>query len=193
MVAKLTKIFNMNTEQEIWKAIIGYEGLYEVSHTGKVKSIDRNVEFIQFGKQKKQKIKGKILKWSFTRGYPKVTLSKNGIKKDICVHLLVWDAFGEGQRDGFKLQVDHIDENKKNPIITNLRLATNRQNSTYYCLNNKKNGLPLGVIYCRNRNRPSKYSSQIRIKGKTKYLGFFLTSDLAGEAYKKALKTLVID
>ena len=71
---------------EIWKDIPNYEGLYQVSNLGKIKSLER---FTDDGHH----VKEKILKQSFAKGYLKVNLCKNGLKKTICVHKLVAQAF----------------------------------------------------------------------------------------------------
>jgi len=178
--------------QEEWKPIQGYEGIYEISNYGVVKSIKRYLPYMRGSVKVNNKVSEKILFGNLSqKGYPVVKLSKRGFGKTFFVHLLVWDTFGNGNRDGIKIQVDHIDGNKKNPLITNLRLATNRQNTTYYHLSNRKNGLPIGVHVC-DEKRINKYTSQIRINGIIKRLGVFPTVELASEAYQQALKTLII-
>lgn len=175
---------------EEWKSIKDYEGLYEISNMGKVKSLERKVKsnFNRIVTRKERQ-----LKWYIDScGYIQIKLCKEGMMKNFLVHHLVWDAFGNKERNGRKLQVDHIDENKKNPIITNLRLATNRQNVSSFILNKKKSGLPTGVVYNPTRIRQvNKYSAQININGEHKYLGRFPTPELASMAYQQALNTLV--
>lgn len=74
-------------ENEIWKPIIGFEGLYEVSNSGKIKSLERF-------DTKKRPIKERILKTRANyQGYEYLGLCKNGIKKSYTVHRIVLRAF----------------------------------------------------------------------------------------------------
>lgn len=105
------------TNQEIWKAIDGYEGLYEVSNHGNVRSIKRGI----------------ILKPATnTFGYQIVGLSKNGKRKEGKIHRLVAKAFIDNPNN--KKQVNHIDGDKKNNNVSNLEWVTNQEN-TIHALN----------------------------------------------------------
>ena len=116
---------------ENWKAIKGYEGYYEVSDLGRVRSVDRIIQ-----KEHKsgyiidQLMTGKIRKLSKQNiGFLKLTLSKSGVHKQFLVHRLVAEAFipkVEGKPD-----VDHIDFNKDNNLASNLCWTED-------CENNKK-------------------------------------------------------
>ena len=77
---------------EIWKTVNGYEGLYEVSNKGRVRSLDKIVP-----KWDGQRLlKGKILKGGITRfGYVKVILTKEKTRRTFLVHRLVAEAFIE--------------------------------------------------------------------------------------------------
>lgn len=94
-------------KDEIWKDIPNYEGLYQASNFGRIKS------------------KTKILKPNYTQnGYLKVNLSKNGKSTTFLVHLLVARTFF-----GYKeLQVDHKDTNKSNNHLDNLEYVTQQEN-----------------------------------------------------------------
>lgn len=88
---------------EVWKDIKGYEGLYQVSNTGKVKSVRRN----------------KILKKRLTfDGYVKATLTVDRKAVDKRVHRLVAEAFIANPYN--KPTVNHIDGNKENNNVDNL-------------------------------------------------------------------------
>lgn len=180
---------------EEWMPIKGYEGLYEISNLGNVKSLERDINSTWGTQNVKIKRKERILKYGYdSSGYAQVKLCNNDKGRTMLVHHLVWDAFGNGERNGRKIQIDHIDGNKKNPSIQNLRLATNRQNVTNYVSNKKKSGLPTGVSYDPARiNQINKYGARIKIGNKNKYLGRFPTVELASKAYQKALMTLVTD
>lgn len=102
---------------ERWMAIKGYEGLYEISNLGNVRSL-------WFGNRKilKQK-KGK-------NGYYSVTLCKNGIKKkEFLVHRLVVISFLGPIPEGYV--VNHLNENKLDNRLSNLEICTQKENSNY--------------------------------------------------------------
>lgn len=106
---------------EIWKDVLGYEGLYEVSNIGRVRSIAR------YNERSKKFYPSKIKSIEISNnGYLRVKLSKNGKKKGVCVHRLVAEAFLDNSN---KLpQVDHIDGDKNNNCVENLRWVTAKQN-----------------------------------------------------------------
>lgn len=113
--------------QEIWKSIKNYEGIYEVSNLGKVRSLDRK---IMNSKNYIQKRRGIFLSNQISRkGYLTVNLSKNGENKRIPIHRLVAQAFIINPLN--LLQVNHKDENKKNNCVNNLEWCTNEYNSRY--------------------------------------------------------------
>jgi hypothetical protein len=105
--------------KEIWYPIEGYEGLYEVSNFGRIKSLGNN---------KTRKMK--ILKTVEGRdGYLLVNLSKNGKVKSFQVHRLVAEAFIPNWFDN--QEVNHIDEDKKNNHIDNLEWCEHKYNCNY--------------------------------------------------------------
>lgn len=169
--------------KEIWKDIQGYEGLYQISNLGRVKSLTR---YVDRGNQKlliNEKIKnlGKD-----GGGYANVCLYRNNIGKRLIVHTLVWDAFGDEPRNGRLLQVDHIDNNKLNNRIDNLQLLTNRQNTTKMAKTKPKTSRFVGVR-ADQRGKNIRWTAQIATKRKAIYLGVFDCESLAGLAYQKAL------
>lgn len=102
--------------KEIWKDKKDYEGHYQVSNCGRVKSI-------KFGKE--------IILKPFTddRGYYSVVLSKNGIVKKYSVHRLVAEAFIDNP-DNLP-QVNHKDENKSNNSVNNLEWCDAKYNNNF--------------------------------------------------------------
>lgn len=109
--------------EEIWRPVVGYEGLYEVSSYGRVRSLDRYDGRNHF-------IKGKLLKNKDNgNGYLICSLSKNGIVKNKYIHRLVVEAFIE-RPDGL-YEVNHKDENKKNNSVDNLEWCDKKYNNTY--------------------------------------------------------------
>lgn len=104
---------------EIWKEIEGYEGLYQVSTHGRVRSLNYN----HTGKTQ-------ILSQSKDKdGYFKVVLSKNGKRKCYGVHRLVAQNFIPNWFD--EQQVNHRDENKQNNRVTNLEWCSVKYNINY--------------------------------------------------------------
>ena len=100
--------------KEEWKDIKGYEGLYQVSNKGRVKSIRNNI----------------ILKPIISdKGYYRVDLSKNNNKDRIRVHRLVAQAFIPNPNN--YPQVNHKDENKSNNRVDNLEWCTDKYNHDY--------------------------------------------------------------
>ena len=103
----------------IWKPIKGYEGIYEVSDTGLVRSLRDDT--------KNRTYSGKILKPGKTgAGYLFVLLSVNGITQNRMIHRLVAETFLP--ETGKNLEVNHIDGNKENNVVTNLEWCTRAYN-----------------------------------------------------------------
>ena len=111
-------------KEEVWKAIKGYEGLYEVSNMGRVSSLDRIVKSRGFYIIRKGAIK-KLL--TDRKGYLYVFLSKNNIEKTHRVHRLVADAFIPNPDN--KPEVDHINTIRSDNRVENLRWVTSKENS----------------------------------------------------------------
>lgn len=109
---------------EVWRDIEGYEGLYQVSSEGRVKSLERT--FIdKIGRERY--VKERILKPGVDRyGYLLVTLYAGGKRKKLKVHRLVCQAFHDNP--GNKPCVNHIDENKTNNAASNLEWCTYEEN-----------------------------------------------------------------
>lgn len=114
--------------EEIWKDIEGYEGLYQVSNLGNVKSLDCRVNFKDNSQNYKRLKKGKILKKTInTKGYYYVNLSKQSKVKNIKIHRLVANAFVSNPNN-YNI-VNHIDGNKLNNRFDNLEWCTFSHNN----------------------------------------------------------------
>lgn len=113
---------------EIWKAVKGFEGLYEVSNLGRVKSLERITQSSsKNGNVYERKTHGRTLKQYVDRyGYMKVILTKEGKPYYFTVHRLVAIAFVENPHS--KKCVDHIDCNRTNNHSDNLRWVTVDEN-----------------------------------------------------------------
>ena len=114
-------------EEEVWKPIPDYEGLYEASSEGRIRSVNREVA----GKAGSVRIlKGKVLKPAMTRDdYLQVQLCKGGEVKKFYVHRLVWMAFNGEIPDGY--EVNHINEDKTNNKLENINLLTHKENINF--------------------------------------------------------------
>ena len=104
--------------EEIWRDVYGYEGLYEVSNMGKVRSLHKYQH-------------GRILKQRNAHGYRVVNLYKNGKQKIYLVHIVVMQAFDYRSRErrySKELVVDHIDGDTANNNLDNLEWCTQKEN-----------------------------------------------------------------
>ena len=107
---------------EVWKDILGYEGHYQVSNLGRVKSI--------------KFVKEKILKLSRDNdGYLKVCLYKNGEMKTYKVHRLVAKVFISNPNN--LPQINHKDEDKTNNSLENLEWCDQKYNHNYGTINQR--------------------------------------------------------
>ena len=168
-------------ESEIWKDIPGYEGLYQVSNLGDVKSLDRSVEYVKRNHSKT--IKGVILKKNMDAyGYYHVGLSKSGKSKTVKIHKLVAVAFLNHVPCGYKLVVNHKDHNPLNNMVDNLEIVTNRENTNRKHI--KSSSKYTGVVW---NKRSNSWQSQIWIFDKSKHLGYYKNEHEAHLAYEKAL------
>lgn len=106
----------------MWKSVKGYEGLYEVSDLGRIKSLERN-------DARGHKIKERIMKHKYCKGYATINLCKGGVKKTFRINQLVAIAFIPNP---FKLpKVNHKDEKKLNNKAFNLEWCTQKYNNNY--------------------------------------------------------------
>lgn len=129
-----------------WKKVKGYEGLYEVSNAGHVRSVDRYVK-CNHGVAKRS---GKTLKETERRkGYLCVNLSKNGKSRSVEIQRIVATAFLPNP-EGLPC-VNHKDENKKNNSAENLEWCTYAYNNNY---GNRK-------AKCREKTTNGKMSKKI--------------------------------
>jgi hypothetical protein len=103
-------------QNEIWKPIAGYEGLYSISNMGRVYS-ERNARLLAQGTSED--------------GYKRVGLSVSGVQKHLSVARTVAFAFVPGYAPG--LQVNHIDSNRTNNTPENLEWVTARENNDHAC------------------------------------------------------------
>lgn len=152
---------------EKWKTILGFEN-YEVSSLGNIRSLKS----------------GNILKGGKDRnGYKCVNLRSFNKTYFRPIHRLVAMTFLEVEKD--KICVNHIDSNKENNHVENLEFCNYYENNTHMKLKNGKTSKYAGVSYCKYRQ---KYSSSIRVNGKSHFLGRFINELDAYNSYLTALK-----
>lgn len=118
--------------EEIWKDVIGFEGYYQVSNLGKVRSLDRIVEHTY---SKKLTLKGVEMKPQINfGGYCQVRLCKDNNTRGYVIHRLVAQAFIPNPDN--KPQVNHINGIKTDNRVENLEWVTHRENAIHAFKNN---------------------------------------------------------
>ena len=144
------KYYKLSNEIEVWKDVKNYEGYYIVSSMGKVKSLDR----IVLGKNGASYFRSGKLKSSVTNkwGYLQVLLSKNNKQKLCLIHRLVAEVFIPNPEN--KPHIDHINTDKKDNRVENLRWATRSEN-----MNN-----PLTKEKCREMNKGKHHAEETKKK-----------------------------
>jgi len=156
---------------EIWKDVVGYESLYQVSNLGRVKSLH----------QKKEK----ILSPRLCKGYFLVALCLKNERKDIYIHQLVAMAFLNHIPNGYEKVVDHINDIKTDNRLENLQVVTHRFNA--YKTQGKYASNYKGVCWDKERN---KWIAKIYLNGKHLFLGRFTTEKEASQVYQNKLKQI---
>lgn len=120
--------------KEIWKDVKEYEGYYQISNKGNIRSLGRYVT----DSNKVQFINGKQLKpFDSGKGYLKINLCKDGVRKSKFIHRLVCETFLKKYNE--KFVVNHKDFNTANNNLNNLELLTQKEN-IHYSLNNGNYG-----------------------------------------------------
>jgi hypothetical protein len=152
-----------NLPDEEWRDIVGYEGLYQVSNMGRVKSLAR-----------KGKVKTFILKQHFTpTGYLLVTLTKKLKRKTFRTHQLVVNCFiplMEG-----KNEINHIDEDKSNNKLSNLMRCDRSFNVNY----GNRNSLVANKL----RNRPDHSKPILQVDKNNNIIREFVSINDASRFY----------
>ena len=156
-------------KHESWKTIRDYEG-YSVSSFGRVRN-DKTDRILKPIKD--------------TQGYYYVNLSKQGNAKVHNIHRLVGLTFLPNHDN--KRMGDHIDKNKTNNNIINLRWSTSSQNNCNQDIRIDNTTGYKGVTWAKSRQ---KYKAQIRINGKETHLGYFQKPEDASQVYEEKAKEI---
>jgi hypothetical protein len=163
-------------KQEQWKPIPEYEGLYEVSDQGRVKSLER---IVMRSNGRRIFIRERILKQGKTSGgYLMVGLYKK-CRKTHMVQRLVVKAFLSDFKN--ELESDHKDGNKLNNFATNFRMATPTQNKCGFLSKAKGTSSQYrGVCWDKQM---SKWRAKIRFKNRQIFIGLFISEQEAATAF----------
>ena len=168
-------------KEELWKDIEGYEGLYQISNYGRIKSL-------KFKNNVCERKRVLIMKPNLRNGYFVINLRKNTKRKNFQVHRLVAQAF---IKNPFNYPiVNHIDFNRQNNIVDNLEWCTQKQNVNHSICNMKGishniNNQNYGITY---REKQDKYELCI----KKKYYGRYKTLKEARKKRDEVLHELNI-
>jgi hypothetical protein len=111
--------------RERWLPVVGFEGFFEVSDLGRVRSLPRLVK----NGARMMAIKGRVLRPShLADGYPRMVLNVEGKQHAKLVHRLVAEAFHADTRNALHREVDHIDHDRSNARADNLRWVSHAHN-----------------------------------------------------------------
>ena len=161
-------------ETEIWKDIIGFEGLYQVSSLGRIKSLSRVVP------RRNNNVIENILKQSTTKdGYHFISLCNNAKCCTKRVHRLVSEAFIPKIND-YQITVNHINGIKTDNRLDNLEWVSVRENTSHMFFHKNKNMKCIGVRQC---TRGSKmWECRTSLDRKPIHIGTFKTEQEAIDA-----------
>jgi hypothetical protein len=134
---RMKKMSKSILQDEKWKDVQGYEGMYQVSNRGRVKSLGQTSEYVtRWGTIAYRNYPPKIMRATDNgHGYLFVQLRKDGHRKNHYVHRLVADAFIGDIGD---LEINHKDYDKRNNNVTNLEIIDRKGNVNYSLQHMKK-------------------------------------------------------
>jgi len=172
--------------KEIWKDIPNYEGYYQVSNLGNVKSLERT---IIYSDGHKHRLKTRILKYAKNiQGRKFIVLNKEGNSKQIFIHKLVAITFLNHKPNGLISVVDHINNDYTDNRLENLQIITQRKNTSKDKCRYNLSSKYVGVHFDK---KEKKWMSRILIEGKRMYLGLFEIEKEANKYYQDALKCVL--
>jgi hypothetical protein len=167
---------------EVWKDVPNYEGLYQVSDLGRVKSLPM-LKNSSRNTQKTFLTNEKILKQSFKdKKYLRLNLGRKINAKPFCVHKLVAMAFLNYFSNPKKICVDHINNISTDNRLINLQIISIRENST----KDRKNKSGFKCVYYKK----NKYVLSIQYLGRKVFLGSFSNANEANEKYNEVISLI---
>ena len=162
---------------EQWKDIPDYEGYYQISNLGRVKSLEKTLIICKRKCVYKPLIKKPHIS---KRGYWEIGICKNRLGVTKKIHRLIAISFIDNPKN--HPQINHIDGNKLNNNISNLEWVNNRENACHRVKSSNYTSKYTGVSYFK---RDNKWRSGIHVKGVSIRFGMFKTEE---EAYQKRLE-----
>ena len=175
----------MEEEKEEWRAVVEYEGLYEVSSFGRIKSLSRLIHTGGCGYYKRDE---QIIKLSKRAGekYLAVGLHKDCISKTRRIHQIVAMAF-LNYTPSRMVVVHHIDEDKLNNYLSNLEIKTQRYNASVGSRHRGSSSVFVGVYL---NKKLGKFKAGIVVSNRKYHLGYFVSELEAGRIYETAVHTV---
>ncbi len=117
--------------EELWKPVVGWERSYEVSSQGRLRSIDRTVEYIRAGQPRTMRLPQRLLKPPVSiYGYHFVILSEEPRRKTVTIHILVCEAF-HGSKPDPTWEVAHLNGTRADNRSENLRWVSPKENQSH--------------------------------------------------------------
>lgn len=168
--------------KEIWRDIPNYEGSYQASNLGRVRSLDRTVTTVRG----EWNYKGKIMDGSVDKGYRKYKLYIDGVGNTLSASQIVAITFLGHKPNGFKDVIDHINGDTSDDSLANLQIVTQRENSST-CYRSDKDCFTSKYVGVSWVSKSSKWQAHIHNQSKTIYLGLFNSELEASKAYQIAL------
>ena len=168
---------------EFFIPVKGFEGFYECSNFGNIRSLDRIIVYKNGGKRLH---KGRVLSRNNVTqdGHVNCVLYKNGSRKDTKAHIPIFYSFNPEKYPIKGYEIDHIDDDPANNRPENLQQITYRQNSQKRSMRYKKSSKFIGVTFDKTRpNQP--WIAQITKGKKHIFIGRYKTEELADSAFKK--------
>lgn len=169
--------------EEIFKDVVNYEGLYQISNLGNLKTLRRFV----FRKNGSYYTKERLIKPSISsNGYYQVSLYRNKQRKGRTIHSLVAESFLNHKPNGYILVVNHKNFIRTDNRVENLEIVTMRENSNLKHI--PSSSKYVGVYFDK---KYKKWKSIIHFKGKLKTIGTFVNEIDAYNAYQNKLKEIL--
>lgn len=168
-------------DMENWVTVRGFDD-YEVSDLGNLrkKELRRPLKNGGIGFSREKVMKPNIT----SRGYCQVSIMRNKQRYCKLIHRLVYESFNEIEDLGTKYSIDHINGDKLDNRLCNLRYVTHRENVASYWAG--KRSIPSGVYESSN----GKYVARANVNGKNRHIGYFDNPLDAHNAYKEYISKL---
>lgn len=176
-----------NTVKEEWRDVPNYEGYYQVSDLGRVRSLDR---VITYSNGQKRFYKGRIRDGSINKyGYRQTTLTVNDKGRNFRFSQLVAMAFLGHKPDGNNLVIDHVNGDKSDDRVENLQIVTHRANTTT-CFRSNDGSFSSEYAGVSWAKKLSKWLARIEHNGVSVHLGYYNTEIEASNTYQEALSKI---